>query len=106
MLDCGEYMNKILAKNKDDISKAAIDFFSFGHLLSGYFIFIIVEALFLTILGELITMLSFLILFLYGVIWEIVENTCLFKRNIKFGYRRDSFLNSSMDVVLRLFALN
>jgi len=76
-------MNKILAKNKDDISKAAIDFFSFGHLLSGYFIFIIVEAL-----------------FLYGVIWEIVENTCLFKRNIKFGYRRDSFLNSSMDVVM------
>lgn len=93
-------MNKILAKNKEGISKAAIDFFSFGHLLSGYFVFIILEAFFLVILGELTTLLSFLALFLYGVIWEIVENTYLFKRNIKFGYRRDSFLNSSMDVVM------
>ena len=93
-------MNKILAKNKDDISKAAIDFFSFGHLLGGYFAFIILKAFFLVILGELITLLSFLALFLCGVIWEIVENTYLFKRNIKFGYRRDSFLNSSIDVAM------
>ena len=93
-------MNKIFENKKEDISKAAIDFFSFGHLLSGYFVFIILKALFLVILGELITLLSLLALFLYGVIWEIVENTYLFKRNIKFGYRRDSFLNSSMDVVM------
>ncbi len=93
-------MNKILAKNKEGISKAAIDFFSFGHLLGGYFAFIILDAFYLVILGEFVIEICIITVFLSGVIWEIVENTYLFKKNIKFGYRRDSLLNSSMDVVM------
>lgn len=93
-------MNKIFAKNKDDISKAAIDFFSFGHLLGGYLAFIILDAFFLVILGEFVILLCLFTIFLCRAIWEIIENTFLFKKNIKFGYRRDSLLNSSMDVVM------
>ncbi|MBY9003389.1 MAG: DUF2585 family protein [Candidatus Lokiarchaeota archaeon] len=93
-------MNKILAKNKDGISIAAIDFFSFGHLLGGYIEFIIVDALYIVIFGVIVIEISIFTVFLCGVLWEIIENTYLFKRNIKFGYRRDSFLNSSIDVVM------
>ena len=93
-------MNKILAKNKEGISKAAIDFFSFGHLLGGYFAFIILEAFYLVILGEFVIEICIVTVFLCGVIWEIVENTYLFNKNVKFGYRRDSLLNSSMDLVM------
>ena len=93
-------MSKIIAKNKDDVSKAAIDFFSFGHLLGGYFAFIISDAFFFVIFGEFVILLCIFTIFLCGVIWEIIENTFFFKKNIKFGYRRDSLLNSSMDVVM------
>ena len=79
-------MNKIFAKNKGDVSKAAIDFFSFGHLIAGYFAFLILDALFLVIFGEFVILLCFFTIF--------------FKKNIKFGYRRDSLLNSSMDVIM------
>lgn len=93
-------MIKVFAKSKDDISRAAIDFFSFGHLLGGYFIFIVLDALFFVIFGQFVILLCIFTIFLCGILWEIIENTLLFKKNIKFGYRRDSFLNSSMDVVI------
>ncbi len=93
-------MIKVFARSKDDVSKAAIDFFSFGHLIGGYFIFIILDALFFVIFGQFVILLCIFTIFLCGTFWEIVENTVLLKKNIKFGYRRDSLLNSSMDVVL------
>jgi len=93
-------MNKFFAKNKGDISKTAIDFFSFGHLIAGYFLFLTIDALFLVIFGEFVIFLCFFTIVLCGVFWEIIENTIFFKKNIKFGYRRDSLLNSSMDVIM------
>ena len=91
-------MNKILAKNKKGISTAAIDFFSFGHLLGGYFAFIILNAIYLVIFGFFTIEMGILTAFLCGVIWEIVENTFLLRKNIKFGYRKDSILNSLSDI--------
>jgi hypothetical protein len=92
-------MTKIFARNKDDVSKTVIDFFSFGHTIGGYFAFIVLQALFLVFFGDYLILLNIYIIFLCGVFWEIIENTIFFKKNIKFGYRRDSILNSSMDVV-------
>lgn len=93
-------MIKVFATSKDDISKAAIDFFSFGHLLGGYFTFIILDALFFVIFGQFVILLCIFTIFLCGTFWEIIENTIFFKKNIKFGYRRDSLLNSSMDIIM------
>jgi len=93
-------MVKIFAKSKDDVSKAAFDFFSFGHLIGGYFAFIVIDALFFVIFGKFLILLSIFTIFLCGTFWEIIENTILYKKNIKFGYRRDSLLNSSTDVVI------
>jgi hypothetical protein len=92
-------MIKVFARNKDDVSKAAIDFFSFGHLIGGYFGFIILGAIFLVIFGDFLISFCIFIIFLSGTFWELIENTLLYKKNIKFGYRRDSVLNSMMDVI-------
>jgi len=93
-------MIKLFAKNKDDVSKAAIDFFSFGHIIGGYFAFIVSDALFLAIFGEFVIPLCIFTIFLCGTFWEIIENTIFYKKNIKFGYRRDSLVNSVMDVIM------
>ena len=93
-------MNKVFAKKKGDVSKAAIDFFSFGHLIAGYFAFIILDAFFFVIFGEFVFLLCIFTIFLCGIFWEIIENTFFFKKNIKFGFRRDSLLNSSMDIAI------
>jgi Ca2+/Na+ antiporter len=34
-----------------------------------------------------------------SIIWELIENLILIKFGIKFGNRRDSLLNSTMDMV-------
>lgn len=93
-------MIKVFARNKDDVSKAAIDFFSFGHTIGGYFAFVVSDALFLVLIGEYLILLCIFVIFLCGVLWEVIENTFFFKKNIKFGYRRDSLVNSVMDVIM------
>ena len=93
-------MFKIFARIKEDVSKAAIDFFSFGHLIGGYFGFIILGALFLAIFGEFLILICIFIIFLCGAFWELFENTMLYKKNIKFGYRKDSLINSVTDIII------
>ena len=93
-------MNKIYAKNKEEISKAAIDFFSFGHLLVGYFAFIVIKALFLEFFNVSSLIFSLFSIIFGGMVWEVIENTYLVKKNIKFGNRKDSTINSLMDVFM------
>ena len=95
-------MNKIYAKNKDEISKAAIDFFSFGHLLVGYFAFIVINALFLEFFNISSFIFALISIIFGGVLWEVIENLYLVKKNIKFGNRKDSTINSLMDVFMLL----
>ncbi|MEJ2278608.1 MAG: DUF2585 family protein [Candidatus Lokiarchaeota archaeon] len=93
-------MNKFYAKNKEGISKAAIDFFSFGHLLVGYFAFIVLDAIFLVFLNGYSFIFAILSVVFGGLIWEVIENTYLVKKDIKFGNRKDSTLNSFTDVLI------
>jgi hypothetical protein len=93
-------MIKAFARSKSDVSKAAIDFFSFGHLIGGYFAFIVLDALFFVIFGQFVVLLCIFIIFLSGTFWELIENTIFYKKNIKFGYRRDSLINSVIDIIM------
>ena len=93
-------MNKIFAKDREDISKAAIDFFSLGHLLVGYFAYIVLNALFLILFNDISLIFALISIIFGGMLWEVIENTFLVKKNIKFGNRKDSTINSLMDVVM------
>ncbi|NHJ26156.1 MAG: DUF2585 family protein, partial [Candidatus Lokiarchaeota archaeon] len=89
---------KIFAKSKEDISSAAIDFFSFGHLLIGYLLFIVLNAIYFVFFENYQFFLCIISDFLCALIWELIENTLFYRKNIKFGYRRDSTLNSLSDI--------
>ena len=89
---------RLIARKKDDISIAAIDFFSFGHLLVGYLSLLILFSIFFVNYG-----ISTLFFYLVGnliisVIWELIENFWLYEVNIKFAHRRDSIINSITDI--------
>jgi hypothetical protein len=90
---------KLLATCKEDVSIAAIDFFSFGHALIAYFVYIVFNAILLGIFFSYRNYINLTLIFNYGLIWELIENTVLFNRGIKFGYRKDSILNSCFDVI-------
>ena len=98
---------QFFARTKDDISKAAVDFFSIGHILMGqisYFIawfFVKPDGALFTFVGEPtnsgIYALSFAIFI--GLIWEPIENIILWKMGLKFEGKRDSWLNLIFDII-------
>ena len=89
---------RILAKNRDDISKAAIDCFSFTHLMFGYFGFLFLNFMFFFTFGNFFDGFSLLFIIFFSIIWELTENIVLIRFNIKFGNRKDSSFNSVMDI--------
>ena len=90
---------KLVARRLEDVSTAAVDFFSFGHALVAYILYIILNAVFLGVLGEYRNYINLISIFNCGLIWEVIENTVLFNKGIKFGYRKDSLLNSIFDLM-------
>ncbi|TXT64745.1 MAG: membrane protein of unknown function [Promethearchaeota archaeon] len=90
---------KFLAKTKDDISRAAIDCFSFTHIILGFFGYFVLDSISYTILGTSNTPISLILLISFSIIWELFENFVLLQFGIKFASRKDSVLNSVMDVI-------
>jgi hypothetical protein len=90
---------KFLAKTKDDISRAAVDCFSFTHLLLGFYGYFILNSISYTILGTNNPPFSLILLLGFSIIWELFENFILIQFGIKFASKKDSVLNSVMDVI-------
>ncbi|TFF85748.1 MAG: DUF2585 family protein [Promethearchaeota archaeon] len=93
---------RILAKTRDDISKTAIDCFSFMHLMFGYFGFLFFNFMFFFTIGNFLNGFSLLFIIFFSIIWELTENIVLIRFNIKFGNRKDSVFNSGMDITFFL----
>lgn len=99
--------NRFFARTKDDISKAAVDFFSIGHILMGQIIFSIVYGL-LVYVPEFNAWVgspadpklwAFIVAVLCGILWEPIENIILYKLGLKFESKRDSWLNLIFDTI-------
>ena len=88
----------IIARCKDDVGISAIDFFSFGHIIAGYMTFLIIFNIFCGIYGFPLNFYYLYYIFILGIVWELIENFFLFKIHIKFAQRRDSKINSLMDI--------
>ena len=77
----------------------AIDFFSFGHLIIGYFNSLAFNSIFYAIFGYSLILFCLCCNLFVGIVWELFENVVLFKINLKFARRRDSLINSLSDVL-------
>jgi hypothetical protein len=89
---------KVIATSKEDIGASAIDFFSFTHLIIGYMIFIVLNGILFVMYSIPLGIFSLMYTFFIAIIWESLENTIFFHFGIKFAKRRDSLINSLMDI--------
>ena len=88
----------LIAKTKDDVGKAAIDVFSFSHLIFGYLLYPILHSIIFILVRAYLDFTCLLGIVLMSLFWEAIENTLLYRKGIKFGDRRDSLKNSLMDI--------
>ena len=90
----------IVARRAEHVGISPIDFFSLGHFIMGYLTFLGFYGTFSLFFGIPLNFLYLLGNIFVSVIWEIVENVILFKLNFKFAHRRDSVINSIMDIFI------
>lgn len=90
---------KAFTLRKEDVGKIPLDFYSFGHLLYGYSVNLIIFFIlgFLGINGYFLGM-GFVASLWASVIWEVIENFTIRKRR----YGVDSLSNSLTDVLLTM----
>jgi len=86
-------MTKLITLKKEDVCYNWLDYHSIGHFIKG-----LIEFIFLSLLGIFSPLLCLLIVFMLGLIFEIIENSLLIP--IKFEGRKDSVENSLMDILL------
>lgn len=96
---------KFFATTESDISKAAVDFFSIGHIIFGQIVFFIVYALlkyttwFYWVPPSDVEMWAIIVAIIVGIIWEPIENILLWKMGLKFDNQQDSILNIIFDII-------
>ena len=90
---------KLFGTKRNEISLYPLDCFSFLHIISGIIFYLIGFWLFsIFMLGILAIFLTYICLFLGGIVWEIAENTILI--DAKMFEQYDTPLNSQVDVLL------
>lgn len=89
----------IVARCKEDVGISAIDFFSFIHITFGFFTFLAFYLLFHLFFGIPINISYLGLNFLAAIIWETIENFILYEFKLKYKHRRDSKINSFMDIM-------
>lgn len=93
----------IIAKRAEHVGISPIDFFSLGHLFMGYITFLGFYGTFSLFFGIPLNFFYLLGNIFVAIIWESVENLILYELKFKFAHRRDSIINSLMDIIFFLF---
>jgi len=88
----------ILARRAEHVGISPIDFFSLGHLFMGYITFLGFYGTFSLFFGIPLNFFYLLGNIFVAIIWESVENFILYELKFKFAHRRDSIINSLMDI--------
>jgi len=88
----------IIAKRAEHVGISPIDFFSLGHLFMGYITFLGFYGTFSLFFGTPLNFFYLLGNIFVAIIWESVENLILYELKFKFAHRRDSVINSLMDI--------
>lgn len=90
---------RIIARCKEDVGISAIDFFSFIHIIFGFFTSLGFYILLFLFFGIPINLSYLGLNLLAAIIWETIENFILYEFKLKYKHRRDSKINSFMDIV-------
>jgi hypothetical protein len=91
---------------KDDVGRAPVDYFSWGHINMGIVTFLLWSLCNLlpsAVVGTLLPIVPFwfsiVLTIVVAVVWEIMENTLFIDLGIKFEGKRDSLTNAIFDII-------
>ena len=89
---------------EDYVGRSPWDYYSWGHIAFGiaaFSIFSLIITLYELFIGPSAVPWYFILLFVLitAVIWEIVENTILWRLGLKHENRKDSFINAFFDII-------
>jgi hypothetical protein len=89
---------------EDYVGRSPWDYYSWGHIAFGIGAFSLFSLI--ITLWELLTgpapipwYFILLLVLIVGVIWEIFENTILWRLGLKYENRKDTFINALFDVI-------
>lgn len=101
--------NWFWATLQSEINQSMFDFFSFGHIAMGIVVFSLLSLI--STLRNLVDPHNFKVqkshwiwffigTIIFGIFWEIVENTLVLSWGLKYQDRADSIVNGIFDVIL------
>jgi uncharacterized protein YacL len=102
-------LNWFWAQTPGEVSQVVFDFFSFAHICMGIVFFAGISLI--STLRNLVDPNNFKIkkrhwivfiigTIIFGIVWEIVENTLLFELGWKYQNQQDSIINIVSDIIL------
>jgi hypothetical protein len=98
--------DEVIAESKEEVGRVAIDFFTWGHIDMGIAVFLLWSLINLlpsafekTLMYIVPFWFSIVLTVGVAIIWEILENTLLYDKGVKFEGRRDSLKNAFWDVL-------
>jgi hypothetical protein len=89
---------------EDYVGRSPWDYYSWGHLafgIGGFSLFSLIITLGEFLVGTTPLPWYFILLFVViaGIIWEIFENTILWRLGLKYENRKDTFINTFFDIL-------
>lgn len=92
---------------EDYVGRSPWDYYSWGHIAFGigaFSLFSLIITLWELFIGPALIPWFFILLLvlIVGVIWEIIENTILWRLGLKYENRKDTFINAFFDIVFVL----
>ena len=92
---------------EDYVGRSPWDYYSWGHIafgIGGFSLFSLIITLGEFLVGASPLPWYFVLLFVViaGIIWEIIENTILWRLGLKYGNRKDTLINAFFDILFVL----
>ena len=92
---------------EDYVGRSPWDYYSWGHIAFGiatFAIFSLIINLWELLIGPSPMPWYYILIFVFivAVIWELIENTILWRLGLKYENRKDSFLNAFFDIIFMI----
>ncbi|MFW9987866.1 MAG: hypothetical protein ACFFC3_04360 [Candidatus Odinarchaeota archaeon] len=93
---------------EDYVGRSPLDYYSWGHIAFGiaaFSLFSLIITIWEIFIEEATMSWYYILIFvlIVAVCWELIENTILWKLNLKYENRKDSLINSLFDIIFVIF---
>ena len=94
-----DFIRKFVAQSEFEISQKPIDIYTISHFITGIIAYLCLFPILEPIFSYESKYISLIIVLIWGVLWEYIENFMLSKTRLKINKTKDSLRNSLTDIV-------